>query len=455
MTDKLAQLSDRELEAADPAIATISAAPDVPALGARFFGYLSADGLNYALGFVIYGWLVRVLTNQQYGQLSVATSVYQALMMVAALGLDLTGPRLLALSGGDPMDFARKAQNLRLAVAALVCGPLLLGGALFAWHRGQPLLATVMLASFAMVLARALDLTYLAVALRLPAPLAKTRALGLLAYLLMLIVCTPLVRQHLWAVPLLNAVGVTLGRLRLARLLRRQSPRSRHSLQVRSWEIVSQGIKAGGGQLLLLVMQTGDVVLLVRYVSADAVGQYAMISRLYLLGTAVLGAMLNTFLPEIVKVSQHASKLHAQFRIFVFANLLLGVAGWAGFYALGARLSELLAHRALPAVHIIAPIFALVFLLMAVANPFLSMLPTLHRGTEYMTGIAAAVVLLLGLDLTLMPRYGVAGAAYAQAVVTAGLAIFSGVVYLRHVRELSGAEEKMAAHAVVGSTWQA
>ena len=455
MTDRLAQVRDCELGTANPASTTLSAAPDVPALGARFFGYLSADGLNYALGFLIYGWLVRVLTNQQYGQLSVATSVYQALMMVAALGLDLTGPRLLAISGGDPMDFARKAQNIRLAVAVLICGPLQLGGALIAWHRGQVLLATVILASFAMVLARALDLTYLAVALRLPAPLAKTRALGLLAYLLMLIVCTPLVSQHLWLVPLLNAAGVTLGRVRLARLLRRHSARSGHTLKIRSWEIVTQGIKAGGGQLLLLVMQTGDVVLLVRYASTDAVGQYAMISRLYLLGTAVLGAMLNTFLPEIVKVSQHASKLHAQFRIFLFANLLLGVVGWACFYGLGARLSELLAHRALPTVHAIAPIFAVVFLLMAVANPFLSMLPSLHRGTEYMTGIASGVVLLLGLDLALMPRYGAAGAAYAQAVVTACLAIFSGVVYLRHVRDLSGAEEKVAAHAVIGSTWQA
>src|SRR5664280_991056 len=209
MTDRLAQRRDREIRTANAATMIVPAGPDVPALGARFFGYLSADGLNYALGFLIYGWLLRVLTNQQYGQLSVATSVYQALMMVAALGLDLTGPQLLAVSGGDPMEFARKAQRLRLAVAVLICGPLQLGGALIAWHRGQALLATVILASFSMVLARALDLTYLAVALRLPAPLAKTRALGLAAYLVMLIVCTPLVRQHLWLVPLLNAVGVT------------------------------------------------------------------------------------------------------------------------------------------------------------------------------------------------------------------------------------------------------
>jgi O-antigen/teichoic acid export membrane protein len=433
---------------------TAPAAPNVSALGARFLGYLSADGLNYALGFLIYGWLVRVLTNQQYGQLSVATSVYQALMMMAALGLDLTGPHFLAAAGGDPMDFARQAQRLRLAIAVLVCGPLQVGGALIAWHRGQTLLATVILASFSMVLARALDLTYLAVALRLPAPLAKTRALGLSAYLLMLIVCTPLVRQHLWLVPLLNAVGVTLGRIQLARLLRRRSPRSRHTLHIRSWQIVTHGIKAGGGQLLLLIMQTGDVVLLVRYVSSDALGQYAMISRLYLLGIAALGAMFNTFLPEVVHVAHDAVKLRHLFRACVVANLALGVAGSLAFYGIGARLSELLAHRSLPAVHAVSPVFALVFLLMAAANPFLGMLPSLHRGSEYFIGIASAAVLLLGLDLMLMPRYGVVGAAYGQATATAWLALFSAMVFFRQVRFLHAENLEAAARDMVNSTSQ-
>src|SRR4051812_26673126 len=54
---------------------------------ARFFGYLTADGLNYLLGFVIYGWLIRTLTDRQYGYLSIGTSIYQVLMMVTALGL--------------------------------------------------------------------------------------------------------------------------------------------------------------------------------------------------------------------------------------------------------------------------------------------------------------------------------------------------------------------------------
>jgi len=428
--------------------------PAVRALAARFFGYLSADGLNYALGFLIYGWLVRVLTNQQYGQLSIATSVYQALMMVAALGLDLTGPKLISDFGGDPMLFARRAQHLRLAAALLVCGPLQVGGALYAWHRGQNLLAVVILASFSMVLARALDLTYLAVALRAPAPLAKTRALGLSVYLVILILCTPLVREHLWLVPVLNAVGVTIGRLRLGRLLRLHAPTSHAVARVGSAEIMAQGIKAGGGQLLLLILQTGDVILLAKYVSVGAVGQYAMISRLYLLGLAVLGAMFNTFLPEVIQVTHQADKLRHLFRTCLWANLGLGLLGAAVFYGMGAPLAELLAHRPLSAVRAISPIFAVVFLLMSVANPFLSLLPSLHRGTEYFVGVASAAALLLALDLALMTRYGAVGAAYGQAMATAYLALFSILVYLRHVRALHAKNLEAAARDLIGSSWQ-
>lgn len=410
--------------------------PTPRAFAGRFLGYLSADGLNYALGFVIYGWLVRILTNQQYGQLSIATNVYQALMMVAALGLDLTGSKLIAEFGGDPIQFARKAQKVRLAITILVCGPLQAGAALIAWYRGQALLAVIILASFSMVLARALDLTYLAVALRVPAPLAKTRALGLSTYLVLLVLCTPWIRQHLWLIPVLNATGVTLGRIHLGRLLRKRAPATHGGREIRVWEIVVQGAKASSGQLLLLIMLTGDVILLAKYVSADALGQYAIISRLYFLGTVVLTAMLNTFMPEIVNVSHHAAKLRRQFRPYLQANLMLGVAGWAGLHFLGARLCELITHRSLPALREIAPIFAWVFLLLAIANPFLSMLPALHRGTAYVAGIASAVALLLSLDLVLMPRYGVIGAACGQVLATGYLMIFSGLTYVRHLRSL-------------------
>ena len=410
--------------------------PRTGVLAARFFGYLSADGLNYALSFIIYALLVRVLTNRQYGELSIATTLYQALMMVSALGLDLTGPKLIAEFGGNPIDFARQAQRLRIKIALLFCAPLQFAFAWMAWHEGRGLLAGIIVASFAMVFARALDLTYVAVAAGLPGPVAKTRAVGLTVYLVILALCIPIIRNHLWLVPVFNALGVTLGRLQLGRILRLRYPDGHPQRSFAGWNIIKVGLRASGGHLLLLIMQTGDVILLARYVSTDVVGQYAMVSRLYLLGTAALAALLNTFLPEIVRVAHSASSLRHQFRAYVVANLVLAAAGWAFFHFVAARLCETLAHRTLPIVYSITPTFALVFLLLALANPFLSMLPSLHRSTEYVIGVAAALVLLLALDLVLMPRYGAIGAARGQAIAMAFLALYSCVICLMHIRGL-------------------
>jgi O-antigen/teichoic acid export membrane protein len=408
----------------------------VRVLGARFLGYTSADGLSYALGFVIYALLIRVLTNRQYGELSIATTLYQALMMVTALGLDLTGPKLIAEFGGDPIDFARKAQRLRIGFAFALCAPLQFAFAFMAWHKGRGLLAGIIVASFAMVLARAWDLTYVAVAAGLPGPVAKTRALGLGVYLVVLALCIPIIRTQLWLVPVLNAFGVTLGRLQLGRILRRRCPEVHKNRIFVNWEVLKVGLRASTGQLALLLMQTGDVLLLSRYVSTDVVGQYAMVSRLYLLGTAVLTAMLNTFLPEIVHVAHDAKGLKQQYRIYVAASLVLAITGWALFHFVAARLCETLAHRVLPTVNRITPTFALVFLLLAVANPFLSMLPSLHRSTEYVIGVTSAVALLFGLDLVLMPRYGAVGAARGQAIAMSFLALYSCFICLLHIRSL-------------------
>jgi O-antigen/teichoic acid export membrane protein len=416
----------------------------IPVLARRFLGYLSADGLTYLLGFIIYGWLVRVLSNQQYGKLSIATTVYQTLMMVAALGLDLTGAALIKESGSDCIEFARRAQNLRLIVALVVCAPLQAGAALVAWKHQDTLLATLILASFSMVLARAFDLTYLAVALRVPAPLAKTRALGLAIYLALLFLCTPIVRQHLWLVPILNAIGVTIGRVELGRLLRRHAILSGNLRSIRFSHLLAEGVKAGGGQLLLLILQTGDIILLARYVNADVLGQYAIVSRLYVLGLAVLGAMFNTFLPEIVHVADQIERLNAVFLKSVGANLALGVMGGAAFYWLSAPLSEFLGHRSLKSVHAISPVFALVFLLMAITNPFLSTLPSLRRGREYLICVASGLLVLAAVDLTFIPRHGAIAAAWGQTVATAYLGLFSMIVFFRHARLLRSATGKAA-----------
>jgi len=412
-------------------------ATSLPPVWLRFFGYLSADGLTYLLGFAIYGWLIRTLADSQYGQLTIATSIYQVLMMVGALGLDLIGPRLIAEAGGDPIRVVQRGQRIRLSVSLGICGPASAVLALIYWHRGQADVACVIIAGFTMVLARAVDVSYLAVALGMPGALARTRTLGLGLYLAILVVCKPLIVQMVWIVPVLNAMGITIGRVQLLRVLRRRARAAAPSMPVRTLDIAWQGAKAGSGQLLLLAYQTLDVILLARYVPAESVGQYAMVSRLYLFGTAVLTCLLSTFLPELVAVASDCELLAKRFKGFVLASACLGMVGAAVFWTVGPLACEFLGHRHLTVARQVTPFYALLFLVMALCNPFLSLLPSLHKGSAYVGGIAGAAGLLTCIDVVLVPRLGPIGAALGQLIVTSFLAVFGATVYQYHVRGLN------------------
>ncbi|MGH9615362.1 MAG: lipopolysaccharide biosynthesis protein [Acidobacteriaceae bacterium] len=404
----------------------------------QFFGYLTADGLNYLLGFAIYGWLIRILSDRQYGYLSVATSIYQVLMMVTALGLDLIGPRLITDAGGNASHLAQRGRNIRLATALLVCGPVTVIVAALYWRHGQFEVATVVIAGFAMVLARAFDVTYLAVALGAPGALARTRALGLGLFLATLFACKRIVPSYVWIVPLINAAGVTIGRCQLMRMLRKTAIGRvvAPGLPTPTKYIVKQGAKAGSGQLLLFIFQGMDIVLLAKYVSAESLGQYAMVSKLYLFGTAVLACLLNTYMPSLINVAHDAEAFGRLFRKFVTTSLWIGVAGAGVFWLAAPFTCELLGHRHLPVVHRISPLFALLFLIMAICNPFLSFLPSLHRSGTYLVGICAGTVVLVAGDLILMPRLGPSGAAIGQLIATSFLALFMARTYWIYVRDL-------------------
>jgi len=386
------------------------------------------------LGFAIYGWLIRILAGAQYGQLIVATSIYQVLMVLGALGLDLIGPRLIVEAGGDPMRIVRRGQWIRLSVSLAICAPATAVLAIFYWHRGQGEVAAVVAVGFAMMLARAVDISYLAVALGVPGALARTRALGLGVYLAVLLVCEPIVIRMVWIIPLLNAMAITVGRIQLSRILRRRAPAQVPAVRnlIKTSDIAWQGAKASSGQLLMLAYQTLDVILLARYVSAESVGQYAMVSRLYLFGTAVLTCLLNTFLPELVGVATDSELLPQRFKRFGLASACLGAIGAALLWTVGPWACETLGHRHLTVARHVAPLYAVLFLTMGICNPYLSILPSLHRGGAYLGGIACSGTLVFALDFALIPGWG-RGCCQSSALRPVGV-----TSYLSNQRNLSG-----------------
>jgi O-antigen/teichoic acid export membrane protein len=403
----------------------------------RFAGYLTGDSANYLLGFAIYGWLVRSLTDKQYGHLSVGTSIYQAFVMAAALGLDLIGPRLLAEHARNLGYVVERVQAIRLKFAFYFCLPALLLISVIYRQAHQVDVSLVLVASFCMVVARAFDVGYVAIALAKPRPLVYSRALGLSLYLLTIIVLRHTIATLIWLIPVLNALGVMVGRLQLMRSMHLsifgRDNGDAESYPPIDWHVLTAGVKTSAGQLVLFSFQTLDVVLLNRYVDASSVGQYAMVSRLYLFGTAVLTCVLNAFIPELIS-SRGSARFHPTFRKFIFASAVVGLGGAIVLWLSAPAVTEILGGRTLEVVRRVSPVFALVFFTMSMANVFVSFLPSLELEKEYLVSIAVGAAVVLAADLLLIPRFAVAGAAWGQLAGTVAMAAWSAAAIFQGTR---------------------
>jgi len=399
----------------------------------RFAGYLTGDTLNYLVGFCIYGWLIRVLSNVQYGQLSVITSIYQVLMMVVALGIDLIGPRLISNASEDVGRTIAMLEKLRIAAALFFCLPITLVIALMYYQRSGIVFAELMLASFAMVLARALDLSYVAVAYGLPRHLAKSRLLGLGLYLIALVMASPILGRYLWLVPILNAAGVTIGRIQLKRWLHLHLSLRTGRQPSLSWStsVLKAGLKASAGQLIMLSFQNLDVVYLAHYAPAAVVGQYAMISRLCVLGTAVLASAFFAFMPDMLRTSANPAEFRKTFKRYSVASAIFGVVGFFGFIYLSAPIAELFAKRHLPVAHEIALYFGITYLLIGAGAPFYNVLAAFKRERAYLFSVGSGAVGLFVTDLLLVPHHGAIGAAIGQVVAALVIFVASSVLLLR------------------------
>src|SRR6185437_17113902 len=105
----------------------------------------------------------------------------------------------------------------------------------------------------------------------------------------------------------------------------------------------------------------------------------------------------------------------------------LGLFGCAAFWIFAPSVCEVLAHRHLLLTGRLAPVYAILFGLIALCNPFLSLLPGLKKESQYLVAIIAAAVVVLISDVVLVPRMGAIGAAYGQICGTVTLLVLSAI----------------------------
>jgi O-antigen/teichoic acid export membrane protein len=409
--------------------------PTAPPIDRASFGslirkaavYLTGDALYFFLGFLVYGWLVRILSNEQYGQLSIATSIFQLFMMVVAIGIDMVGPKYLVGAGLRFWSLIREFQLYRYKIFVFIVIPFLTSFAIYYWHSGQAGIAQILLTSLLLILARAYDISYAAISISKPGILARSRGIGMAIYLLALVAVQGLIRRQVALVVLVQAGALTLGRQLMVWELRKAHPgedqqkvdhRERRAMR-------SAGLHAGGAQVLMLACNSLDSVWLGRHYPSAIVGQYATVGRLYLFGTYVLGSILNAYLPPLISNRNEPSAFAKLLRQLWLTSMVAGLVGGSLIWRTGPIVAERLAGRSLPMAHEVAPMFGLTFLVMSVCAPYYAILPAMGEDRAYLIGVfGALIILIVGFQL-LIPLLGCAGAPLAQTIGLAGLGVFA------------------------------
>lgn len=247
------------------------------------------------------------------------------------------------------------------------------------------------------------------------------------------------------ALALLNGAGVTvvLGLLLVAEaigvavawLLARRLVTIRFRKDPALWRmLLVSALPVGGGLLLVAFTNRVDFIMLERMTSIEQVGLYGAAYRVTNLLEKFPLLVMGTLYPVMSSLAaDDPSRLRTVYRKALWRFALLAVPVTLGTWLIAPWLLTVLFGADYRAA---AP--ALRYLVWSTACLYVAMtggvlLNSVHRSTDNLVAVAAAALLNIGLNLILIPSYGVAGAAIATAMSFTVLLIITLVAVERQL----------------------
>jgi O-antigen/teichoic acid export membrane protein len=407
------------------ALATDPAAVEAPAQGGHssLFGrdllYVGVLGIPLLSAVVVSPILAYLLPPEQFGQLSSAIALHQVLVLLAVMGLDQSLVLVRAEAGGDAPARALVAVGLLgavlLTVAAFLTQPL--WGPALGFDRGSTILiVTVAWTPFAagLLLVSAMLLSQD----RLKAFAFVNILAGIGAQITGLVILVVggardaghYATGNLVALCVTVVIGLVLVR-----------PRWRGVVEV---EVARRGFRLGVplmvGGLAIYVLNAGDRLVILRLLGPADAGRYQIAYTIGNVGVLLLSMTAGAWLPRIAAVRDQArrSLVVAGGRnglLKLMLPVLLGITLGA---PLGLRIVAPPDYRPgdlLPVVFVVA--LAGFPVLIGIASHWV--LITLGRTRNLAASAIAAAVVNIGLNVVLVPIWGLVGAAVATALAFA------------------------------------
>lgn len=395
--------------------------------------YLSGRAVLILLGFITFPLLTRLLSVGDYGQLSLVLRIILLLTVLSKCGLQYSSARFHQTAIDAP--FIQKRQFY----STLVLGPVLSAVAttaiylpllVFSRHRiADPLLYRCLLIAPVLVFLRALQsllLSFLRSEGRssLHAILeVASRVLTLIALLFLFVSGIKTSFAVLLAITICEGVVVLL---QMAELLKSKlvHPSAVH------WQLIRTSFLFGapliGYELASILLDSGDRVLVRHYLGDVSLGFYSAAYNIsvYLQDTVMTPLNLAIF-PVYMRLWEHQGRKATQ--QFLSTGLTWFTVGALALTALSLLCAkdvvELLASKRFMEASTLVPILVPGLLIYA-SHIFLNVGLILEKRTVLLALlVSGAAILNLGLNVYLIPRMGIPGAAWATLLSYAALIV--------------------------------
>jgi len=370
----------------------------------------AGDFVAKTLNFAAFIFLARVLGVASYGVLEFALSILTYFLLIADGGLELWATREAA-RGTGMRELVARVVPLRMLLAVGGFAALL---ALLPALPGYTYLRLVLLLFGLTLFAQAVDLKWVFMGRE---RMARVAGGLVLAQIVFAAAVFALVRNptHLIWVPAFRVAGDLAAATFFGARYIRQHGNVRLAPGLRTaWDVLAPSFTMGASRTLALVNYNFDSVLIGLMLGAAAVGWYG---AAYKPITAILAMPVTYFLGLFPALSRTHAESTEQFKQVVRRSLRITAffAAPIGFgaYFLAAPVVDLLygaAYRnSVPALQILAWSAGLVIL----RGTYRQALNAAGRQRLDLLCAASATVVNLGLNILLIPRYGIVGAAAA------------------------------------------
>lgn len=392
----------------------------------------AARGVSAVCTFITTVYLARVLEPAGYGILNWGLAFLAYFNFAADLGLGVYATREVARSEDQAWKLTGHVVLLRFVGSLLTLGVFL--AIVFLLDESPHFKITVAVLGLSL-LARPLELGWVYHGLQRLGVVAVRNVATSIATLVGMFVFVKQPDQTELAAAILVA-AVALPNLWLFVTYSREFHRPRFTFDSRLWWSMLVPALPIAASLLLTTINTNlDLVMLGLMRTGTEVGWYAAAYRVLTAATIPWQIVYQAFLPSLSSVVGNREAMRARARPFATSLYALGLPIAAGGFLLAQDIIGVFGAEYAPAG---VPLELLMLSLapMYVRVLYGASLIAWDRQWAYTVVLAAGAALNIGLNIALIPSYGIWGAAIATLATEGAVAVGTAALYYQSIREL-------------------